>query len=64
VQLALSAVLVLGVVVWLLIRKGGLKPLNALAAVLLGFYLARSSLAPSIHGVLGDVTAMLAGIRL
>ncbi|MGP4113001.1 hypothetical protein ACTWP5_19080 [Streptomyces sp. 4N509B] len=54
--LSVSAVLLLGVVVVLLIRKQGLKALHAALCVLLGFYLASSSMAPSINDF-GDTMA-------
>jgi hypothetical protein len=46
--LSVSAVLVLGVAVFVLCRWAGLKVWHAAVCVLLGFYLADSSLAPSI----------------
>ncbi|QFQ97269.1 hypothetical protein F9278_14780 [Streptomyces phaeolivaceus] len=55
---------VLAVAVWLLIRKGGLKVGHAIAAVLLGFYLRDSSLAPSISRGVQSVAEMLSGIRI
>ncbi|MEU5019782.1 hypothetical protein AB0G60_20555 [Streptomyces angustmyceticus] len=46
--LHLSRVVDLTVIVCLLVRKGGLDIGHAVAAVLLGFYLQGTSLAPSI----------------
>jgi hypothetical protein len=48
---SVSAVLLLAVVVVLLVRKAGLKALHAAVCVLLGFYLASSSMAPSINDI-------------
>ncbi|WP_340375693.1 hypothetical protein U5640_11480 [Streptomyces sp. SS7] len=59
-----SLVLVLAVVVWLLIRKGGLKAGHAVAAVLLGFYLHDSSLAPSISRIVQSAADALSNIRI
>jgi hypothetical protein len=56
VGLSVSAVLLLAVIVILLVRKQGLKVLHAAACVLLGFYLASSSMAPAIND-LGDSMA-------
>jgi hypothetical protein len=53
---SVSAVLVLAVIVVLLVRKAGLKVLHASFCVLLGFYLASSSMAPSINDF-GDTIA-------
>ena len=50
--------------VWLLIRKGGLKAGHAIAAVLLGFYLYDSSLAPSISRVVQSAVETISGIRI
>lgn len=58
----LSLVLVLAVAVWLLVTRGGLKATHALACVLLGFYLARSSLAPTINRLVADVVDALGRI--
>ncbi|MFR9675807.1 hypothetical protein [Streptomyces sp. TR02-1] len=61
-QLSISATVVLTVVVVLLIRKGGLKPSHAIASVLLGFYLAGTSLAPTIRNATTSVAQMLSSI--
>ncbi|MGP3967983.1 hypothetical protein [Streptomyces sp. 6N223] len=55
-MVSVSAVLVLAVIVVLLVRKAGLKVLHASLCVLLGFYLASSSMAPSISDF-GDTMA-------
>lgn len=55
-MVSVSAVLMLGVIVVLLCKKAGLKVLHAAVCVLLGFYLASSSFAPSIND-LGDTLA-------
>ncbi|WP_411150113.1 hypothetical protein [Streptomyces sp. A30] len=63
-SITVSLVLVLAVMVWLLIRKGGLKVGHAIAAVLLGFYLHGSSLAPSISRVVQSVAETISEIRI
>ncbi|MFE7312838.1 hypothetical protein ACFU7T_06980 [Streptomyces sp. NPDC057555] len=44
-----SAVVFLGVIVFLLVKKGGLNMGHAIVCVLFGFFLAGSSAAPSIR---------------
>jgi hypothetical protein len=58
VGLSISAALLLAVVVVLLVRKAGLKALHAVVCVLLGFYLAGSSMAPTIN----DLTTSIASV--
>lgn len=64
VSITVSMVIVLAAMVWLLIRTGGLKTGHAIAAVLLGFYLRGSSLAPSISGVVQSVVEAISEIRI
>lgn len=59
-----SAVVLLLIVVALLVKKGGLKVTHAVAAMLLGFYLASSSVAPTIRDATGSLAGFLSGIRL
>lgn len=61
--LSVSAVLLLLIVVFLLIRKSGLKGGHALVCVLLGFYLASSSIAPTIHQLTTNVAGMISGFK-
>ncbi|MBZ3904514.1 hypothetical protein [Streptomyces griseiscabiei] len=63
-SISVSLVVVLAVMVWLLIRKGGLKAGHAIAAVFLGFYLHDSSLAPSISRGVSSVVEMISGLRI
>ncbi|WP_055591348.1 MULTISPECIES: hypothetical protein [Peterkaempfera] len=62
--LTVSAVILLLVVVVLLIRRSGLKFWHAIACTLLGFYLASSSIAPSIQQVTSNVAGMINGLKL
>lgn len=53
---SLSLVVLLGVIVYLLVKKSGLKAGHAIVCALFGFFLAGSSAAPSIRdGVQGAV---------
>jgi hypothetical protein len=63
VALSISAVVLLAIVVFLLIRKSGLKGGHAVVCMLLGFYLASSSIAPTISEVTSNVAGMLGGIK-
>ncbi|MDT0265444.1 hypothetical protein RM844_03955 [Streptomyces sp. DSM 44915] len=60
--LSVSAVLLLLVIVVLLVRKAGLKPLHALVCVLLGFYLAGSNMAPTIDDFSTSIGDMISAI--
>lgn len=57
---SISAVLLLLVVVFMLVRKGG----HAVVCVLLGFYLASSSLAPTIRDLTTNVAHMISEFDL
>jgi hypothetical protein len=59
--LSVSVVLLLGVVVVALCRWAGLKTWHAVLCTLLGFYLASSSLAPSISSAAGAFFAAVTG---
>jgi hypothetical protein len=63
VALSISAVVLLAIVVFLLIRKSGLKGGHAVVCMLLGFYLASSSVAPTISEVTSNVAGMIGGIK-
>ncbi|MDG4865149.1 hypothetical protein P8605_44075 [Streptomyces sp. T-3] len=61
--LSISAVLLFAIVVFLLVKKGGLKAGHAVVCVLLGFYLASSSVAPTISEVTTNVAGMISDIK-
>jgi hypothetical protein len=63
VALSISAVVLLAIVVFLLIRKSGLNGGHAVVCMLLGFYLASSSIAPTITEVTSNVAGMIGGIK-
>lgn len=60
--LSISVVVLLAVVVWLLISKGDLKGGHATVCILFGFYLASSSLAPTIREVTSNIVHLLGGL--
>ncbi|AJE82569.1 MULTISPECIES: hypothetical protein [Streptomyces] len=62
--LSISAVVLLAVIVFLLVKKSGLKGGHALVCVLLGFYLASSSVAPTIDDITTNVAGMIGDIKL
>jgi uncharacterized protein DUF2304 len=59
VALSISAVVLLAIIVILLVKKSGLKAGHAVVCMLLGFYLAGSSVAPTISDVTSNVAGML-----
>ncbi|MFJ1899184.1 MULTISPECIES: hypothetical protein [unclassified Streptomyces] len=61
--LSISAVVLLAIVVFLLVRKSGLKGGHAMVCMLLGFYLASSSIAPTISEVTTNVAGMIGGLK-
>ena len=61
--LSISAVVLLAIIVFLLVRKSGLKGGHAVVCVLLGFYLASSSIAPTINELTTNVAGMIGGIK-
>ncbi|MEV7535399.1 hypothetical protein [Streptomyces hydrogenans] len=62
-QLSLSVVVLLAVVLFILIRGGHLKWPAALAAVLFGFFLASTTVAPEIRQGLEGVTSSVSKIN-
>jgi hypothetical protein len=62
--LSISAVVLLLIVVILLIRSSGLKTGHAIACTLLGFYLASSTVAPTITDFTNNVAGMISDIKL
>ncbi|NYI04928.1 hypothetical protein [Allostreptomyces psammosilenae] len=62
--ITISTVLVFGIILFLLIRRGGMNPWHALVAVLFGFFLAGSSVAPSINDGATGVAGFLASLNI
>ena len=61
--LSISGVVLLGIVVFILFRKDGFKASHALVAVLFGFYLASTAIAPSIKAGGESLAGLLGGIK-
>ncbi|MER5438825.1 hypothetical protein [Streptomyces sp. NPDC002790] len=61
--LSISAVVLFAIIVFILIKKSGLKAGHAVVCVLLGFYLASSSVAPTIKELTTNVADMVGGIK-
>ncbi|MFF7091750.1 hypothetical protein ACFY9A_05040 [Streptomyces rubradiris] len=61
--LSISFVLLLGIVVIVLIRSKAVKPGPAIVCVLFGFFLASTSMAPSITQFMTSVADMIEQIR-
>jgi hypothetical protein len=63
VALTISGVILLAVIVLLLLRNGYLRPLPTVAAVLLGFLLASTGIAPTIQSGLDGVSHAVSSIH-
>ena len=61
--ISLSLVVLLLVLACVFVRSGGLKFSHALVCVLLGFYLASSSMAATIHDGLTATANVVSGLR-
>ncbi|GCD97542.1 MULTISPECIES: DUF2304 domain-containing protein [Embleya] len=61
--LSISTVVLLGVIVFIFIRKGGMRIPHAIVCALLGFYLASTSIAPSIHSSGKSVANLLSNLN-
>ncbi|GAA1016058.1 membrane protein small membrane protein [Streptomyces sp. F-3] len=61
--LSISVVVLLAIIVFLLIKKSGLKAGHAVVCMLLGFYLASSTVAPTISEVTSNIAGMIGSIR-
>ncbi|KOG29685.1 MULTISPECIES: hypothetical protein [Streptomyces] len=61
--LSISAVVLLAIIVFLLIKKSGLKGGHAVVCVLLGFYLASSTVAPTISELTTNIAGMIGSIK-
>ncbi|MFF0432134.1 hypothetical protein ACFYU9_07915 [Streptomyces sp. NPDC004327] len=61
--ISLSVVLLLAIILVVLIRGGNLKAGPAVVAVLFGFFLASTGMAPNIQNFLDSITASIASIK-
>lgn len=59
----ISAAVLLSILVFLFVKKGGLKVGHAVVSVLLGFYLASSSIAPNISQATQRVVEIIGKIK-
>ncbi|MEV8533393.1 hypothetical protein [Streptomyces sp. NPDC051211] len=61
--ISLSVVVLLLILAWIFLRSGGLKFSHALVCVLLGFYLASSSMAATIHNGLSATAQVVSTLN-
>ncbi|MGW0613974.1 hypothetical protein [Streptomyces sp. NPDC002788] len=61
--ISISVVLLLSILAVIFLRNGGLKVSHALVCLLLGFYLASTSIAPTIHSGLTATADIVSGLR-
>ncbi|MEU9186433.1 hypothetical protein AB0D14_18155 [Streptomyces sp. NPDC048484] len=61
--LSISAVVLLAIIVFILVKKSGLKAPHAIVCVLLGFYLASSTIAPTINELTTNIAGMIGEIK-
>ncbi|GAB2443181.1 hypothetical protein ACFYQA_25015 [Streptomyces sp. NPDC005774] len=61
--LSISAVVLLAIIVFLLIKKSGLKAGHAVICMLLGFYMASSTIAPTISELTTNIAGMIGSIN-
>ena len=61
--LSISAVVLLAIIVFLLMKKSGLKGGHAVVCMLLGFYLDSSTIAPTISQLTTNVASMIGSIK-
>ncbi|MDA5140898.1 MULTISPECIES: hypothetical protein [Streptomyces] len=61
--LSISAVVLLAIIVFLLVKKSGLKTGHAIVCMLLGFYLASSTIAPTITDLTTNIAGMISDIN-
>jgi len=62
VAISLSVVLLLAIVLVVLVRGGSLKPGPAVVAVLFGFFLASTGMAPDINRFLNSIADTISSI--
>ncbi|MFF7489546.1 hypothetical protein ACH4MW_26980 [Streptomyces luteogriseus] len=61
--ISISVVLLLVILAVIFLRNGGLKISHALVCLLLGFYLASTSIAPTIHSGVTATADIVSGLR-
>ncbi|RSN18754.1 hypothetical protein DMH25_00405 [Streptomyces sp. WAC 01325] len=60
---SISAVVLLGILTFLLIKKAGLNAAHAIVCILFGFYLASSSVAPTVSQATTSLVQMIGKIN-
>ncbi|MBC9727227.1 hypothetical protein [Streptomyces sp. TRM68367] len=60
---SISVVLLLAILAVIFVRNGGLKVSHALVCLLLGFYLASTNVAPTIHSGLTATADIVSSLR-
>ncbi|MDT0461962.1 hypothetical protein [Streptomyces gibsoniae] len=60
---SISVVLLLLIIAVIYIRNGALKISHALICILLGFFLASSSMAPTLHQGLAETAQIVSGLH-
>jgi hypothetical protein len=63
VAISLSLILLVGIILGLMIRNKQLKPGPSIVAMLFGFLLASTSMAPDIQHFLDSLASSIAGIK-
>ncbi|MGC5039652.1 MULTISPECIES: hypothetical protein [unclassified Streptomyces] len=61
--ISISVVLLLVILAVIFLRTGGLKVSHALVCLLLGFYLASTSIAPTIHSGITATAEIVSSLR-
>ncbi|MGH6657193.1 MAG: DUF2304 domain-containing protein [Actinocrinis sp.] len=61
--LSVSGVLLLGIIVFILFRKDGLKVSHMIVCMLFGFYLASTSVAGSIKSSANSIAGFISGLH-
>ncbi|MFE7171439.1 hypothetical protein [Streptomyces sp. NPDC057616] len=61
--ISISVVLLLTILAVIFVRSGGLKFSHALVCALLGFYLASTSIAPTIHSGVTATAEIVSSLR-
>lgn len=61
--ISISVVLLLSILAVVFIRNGALKVSHALVCLLLGFYLAGTSMAPTLHSGLTATAGLVSSLR-
>jgi hypothetical protein len=64
VAISLSVVVMLAIVLVVLMRGGSIKPGPAIVAVLFGFFLASTGMAPDINRFLNSIADTISSINL